>query len=376
MPFRLEGSLWGMWDLHFHTPSSFDYLNKSITNEQIIAGLMKSGVEVVAITDHHLIDFKRIRALQSIAGASLTVLPGIELRSELGGSESVHLIGLFPENADAEHLWTKLQGPLSLTPAEVSAQGDDRVYVHFEQAAVLIHELGGLVSVHAGRKSNSLENISNSYPYNMAFKADLAKEHIDLFELGRASDEQAYRDKIFPSIGFERPLVRCSDNHNILDYKLKKPCWFKGDPTFATFQQALNDPSERVWIGDLPPAVERVTKQPTKYLKSISFSKIPGAPLDEDWFAGTVPLNPGLIAVIGNKGSGKTALAEAIGLLGNTAQFNSFCFLNDNKFRQPRNNKAKYFTATLLWSDGTPLNKSPPQQNLWVDSGSGRRPNV
>jgi predicted metal-dependent phosphoesterase TrpH len=49
---RPAGSQWGKWDLHFHTPSSFDYDDKSISDQQIIDGLLKSGIDVVAITDH------------------------------------------------------------------------------------------------------------------------------------------------------------------------------------------------------------------------------------------------------------------------------------------------------------------------------------
>jgi hypothetical protein len=184
MPFRPEGSAWGKWDLHFHTPSSFDYANKGTSDKQIVEGLVEAQIAAVAITDHHVIDASRIRSLQKLGAGQVTVFPGIELRSELGGHESVHLIGIFSEDADPSHLWTKLQGPLNLTPAEVGSRGDDRVYVHFKKASVLIHELGGIVSVHVGRKSNSIENIGNNHPYKQAFKADLARNHIDLFEIG------------------------------------------------------------------------------------------------------------------------------------------------------------------------------------------------
>jgi len=270
------------------------------------------------------------------------------------------LIGVFPETADADHLWTKLQGPLALTPTEVAkVGGDDRVYVKFEEAASLIHELGGIVSVHAGRKSNSIESIANRPPYKEAFKEDLARKHVDLFEIGRPADEKVYREKVLPSIGCKRPLVICSDNHNIREYKLKAPCWVKGDTAFAAFQQMRSDPQERVFIGDVPPAVDRVRKNRTKYLKSISFSKAAGSTLNEDWFDGaSIPLNPGFIAIVGNKGTGKTALAEAIGLLGDTAQGAGFCFLHPDKFRQPKNNKAKQFTAALEWEDGQVVTRS------------------
>ncbi len=59
------GSIWRKWDLHFHTPASYDYAYKGATNKEIVDGLIKAGVEVVAITDHHRIDTKRIVELQN-----------------------------------------------------------------------------------------------------------------------------------------------------------------------------------------------------------------------------------------------------------------------------------------------------------------------
>jgi len=66
--FRAVGSLWGKWDLHFHTPSSYEYGDKSVTNEDIVKVLIDAGVVAVAITDHHVIDAKRIRSLQNLGG--------------------------------------------------------------------------------------------------------------------------------------------------------------------------------------------------------------------------------------------------------------------------------------------------------------------
>lgn len=108
MTFRAVGSTWGKWDLHFHTPASFDYDNKSLTNQQIVDGLVAAGIIVVAITDHHTMDVPRIQELQALGADKVTVLPGIEFRSELGGQETVHFIGIFPEDANLIDLWTKL----------------------------------------------------------------------------------------------------------------------------------------------------------------------------------------------------------------------------------------------------------------------------
>ena len=53
----------------------------------------------------------------------LHVLPGIEFCSELGGSESVHFIGIFPDNADLGSIWTKIQGQCNLTKADIEKRG-------------------------------------------------------------------------------------------------------------------------------------------------------------------------------------------------------------------------------------------------------------
>jgi ABC-type lipoprotein export system ATPase subunit len=354
MAFRAVGSIWGKWDLHFHTPASFDYSKKNVTNKEVVDGLVAADVELVAITDHHVIDVTRIQELQKLGGDKLTVLPGIEFRSELGGNEAVHYIGIFPEDADVADLWTKLSGKLEITVADALKKGDDKIYIPFMKGAETIRELGGIVTVHAGKKSNSIENIGNTTKFKMEFKADLAKTHIDILELGHSSDQKAYEEKVFAAIGHRLPLIMGSDNHDIMSYQPKTACWVKGDPTFHTFQQLLSDP-HRAFIGDEPPEKVRIATHPTKYIDSIQFKKVAGSRLIEEWFDGTVSVNPGLVAIIGNKGSGKTALAEALGLLGNCESAGAFSFLSPSKFRQTKNNKAREFEATMTWRNGHPV---------------------
>jgi exonuclease SbcC len=137
-------------DLHFHTPASYDYEYKGATNKEIVDGMVKAGVEVVAVTDHHRIDTGRVIELQKLGGTNLAVLPGIEFRSELGGSDSVHFIGIFPENIDVVDLWTKLSGKLNITEAEIAKRGNDTIYCQFVQTAggVLSEALQSVAQVH------------------------------------------------------------------------------------------------------------------------------------------------------------------------------------------------------------------------------------
>lgn len=268
MPFHDGGSLWGRWDLHFHTPASFDYKNGSVTSDQIIAALKSAGVSVVAITDHHVIEVPRIRALQKLGGDDLTVLPGIEFRTELGGKEKVHLIGIFPEEANLDDLWTKLSGKLEITPEDVKKKTDEAIYVDFKEAADVIRDLGGIVTTHAGGKSNSIENIGNNTVFKMALKTDLACECVDIYEVGKLADRRGYEEVVFPAIRKVLPLIMGSDNHDITHYEVEATCWIKGDPSFRTFQQLISDP-QRAFLGETPEELIRIDGNPTKYVSEI-----------------------------------------------------------------------------------------------------------
>ncbi len=355
-----RGSIWRKWDLHFHTPSSFDYQNKSISNNELIDGLKRAGISVVAITDHHVMDFKRIRELQKLAGKDLTVLPGIELRSELGGKDSVHLVGIFPEDCDPEDVWLHIQAPLKLTPRDIEAHGgDDAVYVSFKEAAALIHEYQGLVSVHAGKKSNSIENIPNNDTYKRVLKKDLVYNSIDILEVKSSQDAKEYKNIVFPEIGKVLPTITCSDNHQISSYTLLFKCWIKSDTTFEGLKQILCEPEHRVFIGENPPKLTVVNNNSTKYIRSIDICKKTDSTLKEEWFHNIqLPLNHDLVAVIGNKGSGKSALVDVIGHVCNSKKHDHFSFLQTQRFRNPQNDLASHFTATVVLESGKSYKQS------------------
>ena len=346
-PYSPKGSLWNRWDLHFHTPASYDYRDASVTAEQIVDRLIAKGVRLVAVTDHHKMDVALITAMQRLGGDRLTVLPGIELRSELGGTQSVHFIGLFSEEQDVAELWKKLSVKLEITEDTVSKNGDENIYCKYEEIAKVIHAHGGIVSVHAGTKANSIEGLKNSDAIKQVVKKDLVRNHIDIYELGKISDEAAYKEIVFPHLDRPIPLICCSDNHKIAEYEAP-PLWVRADPAFRGLLMVLREP-DRVFLGARPAQLVRVEQNPTKYVRSISFARKDGAPDAEKWFSGSIEFNPGLIAVIGNKGSGKSALVDTLGLLGATKNAGSFSFLSGSRFRHPVTNLAQYFEATIKW---------------------------
>ncbi len=354
-----KGSCWNQWDLHFHTPSSFDYGDMSVTNEEIIDGLLDAEIGAVAITDHHVMDVNRIHDLKQIAGDRLTVFPGIEFRSELGGTPCVHYIGVFPEDSDLEHVWTILKGNLDLTEKMIHERGgDQRVYVPFEKGAKQIQRLGGLVTVHSGRKSNSINSISNAEEFKQQFKTDLVRHCIDVLEVGQVRDDNEYKDKVYPVIGKHLPIIIASDNHNINKYSRPAKCWIKADRTFDGLRHVLHEPYQRVFLGEKPESLIRESTSPTRIIDSIVVGKEESASHDEHWFDCDIPLNSGLVAIIGNKGSGKSALSDIIGLLGDSSNQKSFSFLSSKRFCQPRNNLGKHFIGKIKWLSGGESSRS------------------
>ncbi len=346
-----KGSVWRKWDLHVHSPASYDYQDRSVKANEIVDCLVTAGVEVVAITDHHVIDINFIREMQNYGRGKLTVLPGIELRSELGGSEHVHYVGIFPEDCDLNDVWIKLQS-LGISTSDVQREGDERVYVPMPKGCEKIRELGGIVTIHAGKKSNSIEQLANAEKFKQAIKKDLATKYGHALEVGRVEDCEDYKNIVFKAIDKEFPLIICSDNHNIRNYSTRCPLWVKADPNFLGLLQISHEPEDRIFLGDIPPSTVRVEQDATKYITSVSFCRTEFAEDKEKWFCDSVTLNPGLVAIIGNKGGGKSALADILALAGNTHASKHFSFLNDERFLSPKQNLGQMFSAVVSWKSG------------------------
>lgn len=308
-----RGSEWRKWDLHFHTPSSYDYKDKRVTNQEIIDILAEKEISVVAITDHHTIDIDRIQELQQLGKEKgITVLPGIEFCSELGGSESIHFIGIFSEKSDFNTIWTKIQGKHNLTKADIENKGNERIVCNFVDTCKTIIELGGIISVHAGSKSNSIESIKSNLLVKQETKTTFLSDYVSILEVGKPEDEKVYQEKVFPSIRFKLPIIICSDNHDIKNYSLKENCWIKADPTFEGLKQIIYEPEERVRIQENNPKLD----YDKSHFSSIIFKNNEKIFKDDELYfdksTQEIPLNPNLVAIIGGRGEGKSMLMKYI----------------------------------------------------------------
>lgn len=123
--------------------------------------------------------------------------------------------------------------------------------------------------------------------------------------------------------------------------------------TFEGLKQCIFQPSERVYVGTIPAAVDRVNKNKKANIDSLSVHRIIEPKNDGvSWFDFDISLNAGLVAVIGNKGSGKSAFSDIIGQVCKCRTMGSASFLNDNRFRKMPKNLASDYIAEIKWKDG------------------------
>ncbi|MGL5123667.1 MAG: TrlF family AAA-like ATPase [Fusobacteriaceae bacterium] len=333
-----KGSEWKKWDLHIHSNVS----DGKGTPEEILQKAQEKGISVIALTDHHTADnIDKIKKLSK--QYSITVLSGIEFRTEYGSS-SVHMIGLFPDKHNDIELNSKalhdyILSPLGISKTHIIAKGKQQqqnttlsdeaafkegmflVQVDFKKAADLIREFGGIVTVHSGSKTNSFDteikhqgdakkNVNRLCEALGTLKKELLNSYIDICEINKAGDSENFYLK-----NFNRPSIIASDAHEKADIG-SKFTWIKAEPTFEGLRQLLIEPSERVKIQNEIPdekgeynIIDKVKFVPKNGSKKFS----------SDW----IEMNQNLNTIIGGKSSGKSLLLYFIAkTLGKSKELN------------------------------------------------------
>ena len=158
-----------------------------------------------------------------------------------------------------------------------------------------------------------------------------------------------------------------NDKRGYGDFPSGKKTWIKADPTFRGLRQAILEPAKRSFVGDKPSKLQEVESNKVYYIDTLEVVKTGNKPDIGEWLDGCdIPLNPDLVAIIGNKGSGKSALADVIATLGNSKQSKHFSFLRRDRFLGKTGDPARHFTGTLTWRDEStearPLNELPSEE--------------
>lgn len=156
--------------------------------------------------------------------------------------------------------------------------------------------------------------------------------------------------------GSRKPCIWGLDAHSY--DKLYNPdnemyCWIKADTTFEGLLQVLHEPEERVYIGKKPNKIKMIEENKSRYIDSIVIKRVENANVDDEWFNNEIELNSSLVAVVGNKGSGKSAIADIIALSCNSKNQEHFSFLNDERFGKAPEKLSQYFESCITWADGS-----------------------
>jgi len=185
------------------------------------------------------------------------------------------------------------------------------------------------------------------------------------FWLGKGTLTQ---EQIERTYGFLKPCLHGSDAH--MEEEVGKPvfdrfCWIKGDLSFETLRQTVIEPEERVWIGQNKPKVG---------IASYVIDKI--IPSGTSWLKHDIlELNPGFIAIIGARGSGKTALVD---LIAAGTQSISPLHLNESSFlvRASSSGHLSEAKVELVWGDNTKTEAMPIDINKLTEIMELDRPDA
>lgn len=341
------GAIWRRWEPHVHAPGT--QLNDQFASldpwEDYLSKLENASpkIEVIGLTDYSNTEtYALLREAKDTHGRlpnCKILFPNIEMRLGLGTAAgswvNVHLL-VSPE--DPDHLaelhrilssltFNALDDRFTCTPAELTRLGykadptikDDvaarkhgstQFKVSFDQLKGIFHDFGWareniIVAVAAGADGTSgLKDGADATLRREVEKfADAifsANPNDRNFWLGLKLTHEEFKRKY----GREKPCLHGSDAHS-LDHvgepHGKRFCWLKGAASFDSLRQACISP-ERAFVGEAPPS----GGLPSQVISQFS---VEGA----DWMVTpNLPINPGLVAIIGARGSGKTALAELL----------------------------------------------------------------
>jgi hypothetical protein len=343
-----RGSEWRRWEPHIHAPGTI--LNNQFGGghpwSDYLTSLEASApeIEAIAVTDYYVTDtyeeVLRHKANGRLQGVQL-IFPNIELRLDVrakSGFVNLHLL-VSPEDADhldqLHRILARLQfrafndrfdctrGELirlgkkadpSITDERAAlARGATQFKVNFAELCqvyaqsdwaktnILIAVAGGTGDGTSGLREAADTTVREEIEKfaHIIFASSATQRE---FWLGKKSMTPQQLRERFDGC---KPCLHGSDAHDqgaVGQASGDRFSWVKGALTFDALRQACIDPEGRAYVGAEPPR----SAMPSQIIDTVEA-------IDSPWAATPkVPLNHGLVAIIGARGSGKTALADMI----------------------------------------------------------------
>lgn len=388
-----RGSVWRRWDPHIHAPGTA--LNNQFSPDDWDAYLTlieqsEPRIEALGVTDYYSIaDYEKVVAFKAdgrLPDVGL-VFANVEMRLPTATATNpvnIHLL-ISPEDPDHVEEAKRFLNTLTFqyggeaytcNPADLVRLG--------KKSNAKIVDNGAALSAGANLFKITMENLKKSFS-----ESAWAQQHIIVAVAASSTDGTAgVRDDgaslaavrteiervarvIFASSPKQRTFwigdgvdsietlnekydgvkvcLHGSDAHSLA--AVGKPAenrysWIKGDVTFEALRQACLEPRERAVVGETPPS----GALSHRVISEICVNDAP-------WFTnGTIPLSPGLVAIIGARGSGKTALADLIAAGAGAASEDS----SDKTFLQRAQSHLAGSSVDLTWADGSSASAALP----------------
>ena len=388
-----RGSEWRRWDMHIHVPKTIlanEYQHKDM--ERFCSTIESlEDIKVIGITDYYITDgIKEVlekhknKRMENIE----YFIPNIEVRLEQTTKSGQHInfhILCNPEKLEEieENILSKLEfgyngqnyfmtkksliklGKASTEEGEKSSE--ERELIRGAEAfKVNISNLTNLLNSNQNLKGHIILGISNSSndgnsgwvdkDVSAAIRDELYRLSNIIFS-SRPGDKDYFFSKTAEEKIGKKPCVNGSDAHKYEKIGVvarDKSLWIKANPNFSGLKQILNEPEGRVYIGEKPKVLKRYAKDKSNFIEKLVIKKntedLSGK---KEWFDDIeIEFNKELVTIIGNKGKGKSALADIIGLIGNSKNYENFNFLKEKKFKNHNGKLSKMYEANLFRGGG------------------------
>jgi energy-coupling factor transporter ATP-binding protein EcfA2 len=379
--------MWRRWEPHIHTPRTI--LNEQFGGPQAwdqYLTLIEQAtpiVQALGVTDYWTLDrYTDVLAHKAegrLAGVAL-IFANVELRLAIrtasGGPLNAHLL-ISPQDPDhvaraesflaqltfdayGEHFCCTPEDLMRLGRAhESGAQTDEHALrVGADQFKVTASDISEALKASTWAQENILIAVagsSNDGTAGLQKDSSLTALRREIERISHAvfsanPVDRAFwlgqgtlsKEQIIQTYDALKPCLHGSDAHTldrVCAPDLDRLMWIKGDPTFESLRQACIEPELRAHIGTNPAG----GALPYKVIDTLELS---GAP----WcVTPRIELNPGLIGIIGARGSGKTALADLIA----TGAHSPASHDNDRSFLRRAADLLGELQIKLTWGDGT-----------------------
>ena len=343
-----RGSEWKRWEPHIHAPGTV--LNNQFKGPdpwgEYLTALEKvtPKIEALAVTDYYITDTYEEVLRRKESGRLKDVqliFPNVELRLDVASKSGFVNLHLLVSPEDPDHLD---QLRRILTRLQFQAYGD-----RFDCTSSELIRLGKKTDIDITDDIAALRFGATQFKVNFSqlkevyHQSDWAKENILIAVAGGSGDGtsglrqaadttirqeiEAFAHIIFASNAAQRefwlgqrsvnvemlrerfngckPCLHGSDSHHIETVGqpvAERYSWIKGSLEFDALRQACIDPEGRAFVGAEPPP----SAMPSQVITNVTISNASWAQTPK------ISLNKGLVAIIGSRGSGKTALADMI----------------------------------------------------------------